>query len=149
MAHLIIVAHAPVASALMALGRHAYPECADRMSCIDVLPEDGIEAAAERIRLALQPLAGADALLLVDVFGATPCNAAVAVADGVRTRIVAGVNAPMLWRTLCYANRPLSDLVDRAILGGQQGVMHVAVARRLNQNPPPAAHDQVQHHHQQ
>jgi mannose PTS system EIIA component len=62
---------------------------------------------------------------------------------------VAGVNAPMLWRTLCYAQRPLADLVDRAILGGQQGVMHVVVPRRLNQNPAPSTHDQVQHHHHQ
>lgn len=148
MAHLLIVAHAPVASALMALGRHTFPECADRMSCVDVLPGDSIDTAAERIRQTLEPLAGAEALLLVDVFGATPCNAALAVADGVKLRIVVGVNAPMLWRSLCYANQPLPDLVDRAILGGQQGVMHVGAARRLNQNPASVAHDQVQHHHQ-
>jgi PTS system ascorbate-specific IIA component len=89
-------------------------------------------------------------LILVDVFGATPCNAALASADGVHQRVVAGVNVPMLWRTLCYAEQPLDDLVNRAVAGAAQGVMHVAVPRRQNQQTPPTlSHDQVQHHHQQ
>jgi PTS system mannose-specific IIA component len=88
-------------------------------------------------------------LILADVFGATPCNAALAAADGVRVRVVAGVNVPMLWRTLCYQDKPLDDLVNRAVAGAGQGVMHVAVPRRQNQAVPAHHHDQVEHHHQQ
>jgi mannose PTS system EIIA component len=88
-------------------------------------------------------------LILADVFGATPCNAALAAADGVKQRVVAGVNVPMLWRTLCYAGQPLDDLVNRAVAGASQGVMHVAVPRRQNQATTTLSHDQVEHHHQQ
>jgi PTS system ascorbate-specific IIA component len=90
-----------------------------------------------------------DTLVLVDAFGATPCNVAQRVADGVRVRVVAGVNVPMLWRTLCYRHETLEALVDRAVAGATQGVMHVAVTRRQNQSPGAGAHDQVQHSHHQ
>ena len=43
-----------------------------------------------------------------------------------RARVVAGVNVPMLWRALCYADEPLEELVTRAVDGGTQGVMQVA-----------------------
>ena len=84
-----------------------------------------------------------------DSFGASPCKAALAVADGVHTRVVAGVNVPMLWRALCYADVPLDELVTRAVDGGVQGVMQVGVPRLQNQASQPATDDQVQHHHQQ
>jgi mannose PTS system EIIA component len=148
MASLLIVAHAPLATALQAVAQHVYPDCGGRLGAIDVLPAQGVEEVAKRIQMALHS-ADSDVLILADVFGATPCNAALAAADGVRCRVVAGVNVPMLWRTLCYADQPLDDLVNRAVAGASQGVMHVAVPRRQNQAPPALNHDQVQHHHQQ
>ncbi len=151
MAQIVIVAHTPLAGSLHAVAQHVYPEAAGRVVAVDVPPGAGLEQVEAQIRAALVPVLdrGDDALLLVDVFGATPCNAALAAADGVRARVVAGVNVPMLWRTLCYATLPLDELVARAVAGASQGVMHVAVPRRQNQAQNPAAHDPVQHHHQQ
>jgi mannose PTS system EIIA component len=149
MPSLLIVAHAPLASSLMAVARHVYPECSRTAAAVDVAPGGTPDTVQAQIRAALAALGAEEVLVLVDVFGATPCNAALAVADGQRIRVVAGVNVPMLWRTLCYAEMPLDDLVHRALAGATQGVMHVAVPRRQNQSSAPAHHDQVQHHHQQ
>lgn len=151
MAQIVIVAHAPLASSLQAVAKHVYAEAGQGLVAVDVTPGAGLEEVQRQVRGALAPaLAGGDdVLVLVDVFGATPCNAALAAVDGPRVRIVAGVNVPMLWRTLCYATMPLDDLVARAVAGASQGVMHVAVPRRQNQGPAPASHDSVQHHHQQ
>ena len=149
MPSLLIVAHAPLASSLMAVARHVYPECSRTAAAVDVAPGAEPEAVQALIRAALVDLAADEVLMLVDVFGATPCNAALAVADGQRMRVVAGVNVPMLWRTLCYAQMPLEDLVNRALAGATQGVMHVAVQRRQNQPATSTHHDQVHHHHQQ
>jgi PTS system ascorbate-specific IIA component len=56
----------------------------------------------------------------------------------------------MVWRTLCYRHESLDALVERAVAGATQGVMHVAVARRQNQSLPVSSlHDQVGHPHQQ
>src|SRR5688572_27325336 len=72
-------------------------------------------------------------LVLADVFGATPCNVAQKLVDGVRSRLVAGVNLPMLLRAVSYRNEPLETLVQRALTGGTAGVMQVAVAAPQNQ----------------
>ena len=149
MAQLLIIAHAPLASSLQAVAQHVYPDCGAHLAAIDVLPGASADEVSAQVREVLAAAEGAEVLILADVFGATPCNAALAAADGVRCRVVAGVNVPMLWRTLCYAGQPLDDLVNRAVAGAAQGVMHVAVPRRQNQAAPVVSHDQVQHQHQQ
>ena len=151
MAQILIVAHAPLASSLQAVARHVYPDCGAHLMALDVPPGVSLEAVETQVReaLAAPPLADAEVLILADVFGATPCNAALAAADGLRWRVVAGVNVPMLWRTLCYADQSLDELVNRAVAGATQGVMHVSVPRRQNQPTSTVSHDPVHHHHQQ
>lgn len=149
MARILIVAHAPLASALQQVAAHVYPECGHGLAAVDVPARASAEEVQAQVSQALAEAEEQDVLILTDVFGATPCNAALAVADGVRSRVVAGVNVPMLWRTLCYRDNPLDDLVNRAVAGASQGVMHVTIPRRQNQAAPKAHHDQVKHHHQQ
>jgi mannose PTS system EIIA component len=151
MTQIVIVAHAPLASSLQAVAQHVYPDCGAGLQSVDVAATASVEQVEQAVRACLAPALarGDDVLLLVDVFGATPCNAALAAAEGARVRVVAGVNVPMLWRTLCYQGQPLEDLVGRAVAGASQGVMHVSVPRRQNQGQPPPSHDPVQHHHQQ
>jgi mannose PTS system EIIA component len=153
MVSLLIVAHAPLASSLQALAQHAYSDCAAQLAAVDIAPTSDLQQAQDTIAAALLKLPGPEVLVLTDVFGATPCNAALAAAQSapphLAARVVAGVNVPMLWRTLCYADKPLDDLVARALTGANQGVMHVAVPRRQNQPSSPVSHDQDHHHHQQ
>jgi mannose PTS system EIIA component len=142
---LLIIAHAPLASALKAAAAHVYPDCT--VEAVDVpaqgpLPEAEAAAALARVR-------DPQALILTDVFGATPCNLALKLADGVQVRVVTGVNVPMLWRTLCYRTESAEDLVARAVAGATQGVMQVAVSRPQNQSIKPGDHAQDHAHHQQ
>ncbi len=90
-----------------------------------------------------------EAVIFTDVFGATPCNVAQRLADGVQVKVLTGINVPMLWRTLCYADESLDTLVTRALAGATQGVMQVAVSRPQNQASKSTGHDQVDAHHQQ
>ena len=151
MTRIVLLAHQPLASALKAVAAHVFPECTPALEAVDVDPA----ATPEQLELQLrqQPWMSTDeeVLILVDAFGATPCNAAMRVADGTKVRVVAGVNVPMLWRTLCYRTEPLAALVDRAMAGAVQGVMHVAETRRQNQtlSVGSTTNDQVQHSHQQ
>ncbi|MBB5206190.1 PTS system ascorbate-specific IIA component [Inhella inkyongensis] len=118
---IILVAHAPLASALLAVAQHVFPQCAQTLSVLDVAPEWDQAVTLERIQSLLPPRG--EVLLLVDVLGATPGNAAQALADGrTETSVVGGVNVPMLWRSLCYAHESLSMLADRAREGGQRGI---------------------------
>ncbi len=149
MARILIIAHAPLASSLLEVARHVFPDCGGTLGAVDVPAQLNLDEAQNLVRRALIDCGCEEVLILTDVFGATPCNAALAAADGARARVVAGVNVPMLWRTLCYQDQALEDLVARAVAGAAQGVMHVAVPRRQNQSVSAPTHDQVDRHHQQ
>jgi len=146
---ILIVAHMPLASSLKAVAQHVYPDCSRHLGVVDVMPGASLDSVEAQVRQALSDLNATDVLVLTDVFGATPCNAAMAASDGQRSRVVAGVNVPMLWRTLCYADLPLEELVTRAVAGATQGVMQVSAPRRQNQAPIAASHDQNTQAHQQ
>ena len=95
------------------------------------------------------PPATREVLILVDAFGATPCNAALAAADGLPARVVAGLSVPMLWRVLCYPEKTLDEQVDSAVAGAGQGARPASVSRRQNQAPQAVApHDSKSDHHQ-
>jgi mannose PTS system EIIA component len=110
------------------------------------------EMSVEQVQAAASALMSSQAteatLILTDVFGATPCNAAQRLADGERVKVLAGVNVPMLWRTLSYAHEPLDALVHRATAGATQGVMPVAPSRPQQQalRDSPDAQDPRDHH---
>jgi mannose PTS system EIIA component len=142
MAGLLILAHAPLASALKAVAEHAFPDCAGQISALDVLATTPVEEVEALGKLMLDQLAAADVLIFTDVFGATPCNIAQRLADGVHVKVVTGVNVPMLWRTLCYPNESLEALVARALAGATQGVMQVATARPQIQTSRARGHDE-------
>lgn len=151
MTQVVLVAHAPLASAFMAVARHVYPECTPSLSALDVEPDADPAVTEARLRAMLQEHATEGVLLIADTFGATPCNVAQRVADGARVRVVSGLNVPMLWRALCYRSEPVEDLVTRATSGGSQGIMPVGSHRPQNQNPVAAraANDQESDHRQQ
>lgn len=145
--HILIIAHAPLASALRECALHVFPDCAGDVLALDVPPDEAPEQTQANAQALLDSVAG-PALLLTDVFGATPCNVAQRLVDGLQSRLVAGVNLPMLLRAVSYRSEPLDALVARALVGGTQGVMQVGAAAPQNQNRRPS-HDQEEHHHQQ
>lgn len=63
--------------------------------------------------------------VLTDIYGATPCNVASKLIRAGRVEVIAGVNLPMLLRALTYRDRDMTTLIQRAISGGCDGVVHV------------------------
>jgi PTS system ascorbate-specific IIA component len=141
MVSILLVAHMPLATTLQAVARHAFADCGGEVAAVDVAPGASLADVEKAVLAALSVLPGPEVLVLADVFGATPCNVALSVVDGIRARVVAGVNVPMLWRTLCYAHLPLGELVTRAVDGGRQGIMQVAPPRRQDQPKRPSPDD--------
>ena len=144
---IFIIAHAPLASALRQCAVHVYPDCAAGVVAFDVQPDMPPEETLARARTAFSQLGSPSALVLVDVFGATPCNIAQKLVDGNPSKLLTGVNLPMLLRTVCYQSEPLEALVARALAGGTQGVMQVAIT--APQNQAKRKHDPNDHDHQQ
>ena len=144
---ILIIAHAPLAQALRDCAMHVYPECAQSVIALDVLPQAQPEATLAQARQALAHAPDEGLLVLTDIFGATPANVAQKLVAESNAKLIAGVNLPMLFRTVCYRHESLDALVARALTGGTQGVMQVAITAPQNQNR--RIHDQNHHDHQQ
>lgn len=149
---ILIIGHAPLAHALRQCALHVFPDCGATVAAVDVQPNLSPEEALATARIALQQLLDVpqvgSALVLTDLFGATPSNVAQKLVDGVHTRLVTGVNLPMILRAVSYRHEPLAALVARAVSGGTQGVMQVAITAPQNQTRT-QRHDPDAHHHQQ
>jgi PTS system mannose-specific IIA component len=146
-AGLLIIAHSPLASALRECVLHVFPDGADVVVAVDIRSDLPFDQLLEESRQAMAGLNTPQTLVLTDVFGATPCNVAQKLVDGVRARLVAGVNLSMLLRAMTYRREPIEALVARAMAGGVQGVMQVATA--APQNQARKKHDQDAGDHQQ
>ncbi|MBC7549267.1 MAG: PTS fructose transporter subunit IIA [Polaromonas sp.] len=144
---ILILAHAPLASALRQCVLHVFPDNSAGLAALDVQPNTPPEETLAQARIMLGQLGTANALVLVDVFGATPCNVAQKLIDGVHSKLITGINLPMLLRCVTYRHEPLDALVARALAGATQGVMQVAIT--APQNQAKRNHDQDQHQHQQ
>jgi mannose PTS system EIIA component len=152
MTTLLIVAHAPLASSLKAVALHTYPDCAQRLEALDVPADMSPEEIEARLRALILALSDKEVLILTDVFGATPSNVVQRLAlqdDLGAIKVVTGVNVPMLWRSLCYADDTLDSVTARAVAGATQGIMQIAASKPQNQAHKISAHDQNAPHHQQ
>jgi PTS system ascorbate-specific IIA component len=67
---------------------------------------------------------GDGVLILSDIYGATPCNIVSKLVKQNSVECIAGVNLPMLVRALTYRNGDLAKLAEKALSGGQEGVIN-------------------------
>lgn len=147
--HILIIAHAPLASALKACVVHVFPDSANAVLAMDVESDQPLQALLDTASNHIDKFNSDQVLVLTDVFGATPCNVARKIVDGTRSKLVTGVNVPMLLRTVNYMHEPLDMLVERAIVGGTQCIMQVAISAPQNQIQVRLNHDQKQYDHHQ
>ena len=154
MTGIVLIAHAPLASALERCVEHVYscePGIAKaNLRALDVEPGAAVDALIEQAaQLVKEVDSGSGVLVLTDAFGATPGNLAARLNDPGRVTVIAGVNLPMLLRAVCYRGSSLADVVEKALAGGQQGMMQVATTTVQNQGYKPQGNDQQRLHHQQ
>ena len=131
MVTIIVIAHRPLASALVEAARHVYsrdPCIASRqMVGLDVAPDADMAGALAQARELLRDVdSGQGVLVLTDLAGATPGNVAARLAEEGRVAVVSGVSLPMLLRSLCYGASSLGELVVKAAAGGVNGVQQIA-----------------------
>lgn len=68
---------------------------------------------------------GKGALIMTDIYGATPSNIALKLLEPGRVEGLAGVNLPMLLRALTYRDKDMETLLSRAVGGGRDGVLNM------------------------
>ena len=132
---ILIVAHAPLATALLQCARHVHGGDPEHCEALDIAANAEPVAQLDAARAMVAGLdAGEGVLVLTDLFGATPANIAAQLAHAGKVEVVTGISLPMLLRVLTYrAAVPLAALVEKAISGGTAGVMKIASTAQQNQ----------------
>jgi len=105
--------------------------------------DEGIDAARQRIAQAVSELdRGEGVLILTDMYGSTPSNAAIALSAPGRVEVVTGVNLPMVVRMSCSSVLP-GSLVETArwlVEKGRRSICRGIVTERTPQPPAPGEH---------
>lgn len=128
---IVIIAHAPLASALRQCVAHVFADRVGGVVAVDVLPDAPVAQSVAQARQAIEVLGQVPLLLLTDVLGATPSNVARQLQKGHQARLLAGVNVPMVLRAVTYQHEPLDELMARALQGGTQGVLQVQMSATI------------------
>lgn len=139
MAGILIIAHAPLASALREFARHVYGEVPDRLVALDVMAHEDSKLTLDRaIEAASSIKSDKGLLVLTDIMGATPANVASRLAhkpefEG-QVKVIAGVNLPMLMRAIAYRAEPIESAMQKAMHGGQQGIIPIGHLGYVGEN---------------
>ena len=122
----LIVAHGAFGETLIHCASHVLGKRPLRVRQVGITVHDDPDAMlAQAQGLARELDEGGGVLVLTDMVGATPANIAARLAAPGRVEVVAGVSLPMLIRALTYRNESLGTVVDKAVSGGIEGVVHL------------------------
>jgi PTS system mannose-specific IIA component len=126
MVGILIVAHGTLGESLIHCASHVMGSRPPELMQIGVTVHDDPQAILpQALKLVKQLDQGKGVLVLSDLYGATPCNIASKLLVPGKVEGVAGVNLPMLIRALTYRNEPLKTVVEKALSGACEGVLHI------------------------
>jgi PTS system ascorbate-specific IIA component len=120
----LIITHEGIGSSVLEAATRMLGGCPLRAETLAV----ALEADAEALRAVADQRAstlddGDGVLVLTDLYGSTPSNIAASLASRGAVRIVSGLNLPMLVRVLNYPDDDLASLADKAVSGGNRGIL--------------------------
>ncbi len=122
---ILIIAHGSLGSSLMECAKHVMGKEPQQMAYLAVNNDDDLSSVLPQAQAMVKELnSGEGVLVLSDMYGATPCNTVGKLLQPGVVEGVAGVSLPMLVRTMNYRNVPLLILVQKAVSGGREGVVH-------------------------
>lgn len=121
---ILLVTHNGLGDSLVECVRHVLGNVPPNLKVLSVLAGDAPQRKEDEGRALIAQLdTGTGVLLLADMFGATPCNIIRRLHQPGRVEGVAGVNLPMLLRALGYSDRPLAEVVHKALQGGRECIV--------------------------
>jgi PTS system ascorbate-specific IIA component len=122
---ILIIAHGSLGENLKECAKHVIGNEPRQLAFLAVDNDDDPNVLLPRAQALVTKLNEGDGVLVLsDMYGATPCNIVSKLLIPGEVEGVAGVNMPMIVRTMTYRHESLMALVEKAISGGREGVVH-------------------------
>ena len=122
---ILIVSHGQLAEQLIQIATSTFggvaPLQCKSLSVSQTCDPDLVAAANTDMIVKLDQ--GDGVLIFTDAYGSTPSNIANRLAAIGTSKVIAGVNLPMLLRVLNYPEQSLNELSTIAFTGGQDGII--------------------------
>ncbi|MBW6493059.1 MAG: PTS fructose transporter subunit IIA [Burkholderiaceae bacterium] len=143
MISVLVIAHAPLATALVNCTRHVFGELPKQFAALDVIPDEDPEAALEAARYLLaRTNDGGGAVVFTDLYGATPARIATRLACLRQVAVISGVSLPMLVKALGRRRgADLPELVDLLIDAGRGAVIELGLEQYSQQGEDGSGRD--------
>jgi mannose/fructose/sorbose-specific phosphotransferase system IIA component len=133
---LVLVAHGPLPDALLESASMIAGDF-ENIARLSLMPGDSLEGLVDRLRAAAEGVDSGDGvLILLDLFGGTPSNAATLITQQRKnTHAVSGVNVPMLLEVLLTREYQddVKSLAETAHSSGKQGIVNIVEAFKAYQ----------------
>ena len=121
---LLLITHNDIGTSLLETAIRMLGCCPLNAETLSVTNEMERDFLAEQARTMARELdTGQGVLVLTDLFGSTPANIANALEVRSGLHVLSGVNLPMLVRVLNYPALPLTEIAQKALSGGRDGVL--------------------------
>lgn len=123
---LFLVTHGNYGDALIQCACHVLNQRPPQIMQLGITPQDDPLDVLPLAKSLLELVdTGDGALILTDIYGATPSNIAMKLLQPGRIEGLAGLNLPMLLRALTYRDKDMETLLSRATAGGRDGVLNM------------------------
>lgn len=122
---ILIITHGVLGESLMECATHVLGSPPEQLAALAVSKHDDPNTFLPKaLALVAKLNSGDGVLVLSDIYGATPCNIVAKLLQPGSVEGVAGVNLPMLVRVITYRHESLVTLIEKALSGGREGVVH-------------------------
>ncbi|MEM1247905.1 MAG: PTS sugar transporter subunit IIA, partial [Acidobacteriota bacterium] len=131
--HVVLVSHGRLAEELVEAARKITGSPLEHFESVCLDWSEGKREALEQIEAALRRQADAGvhkALILADLFGDTPCKAAMSFVDRDRVELISGVNLPMVVKLGCLSSQT-DDLPSLAEMATRKAQNAIRIGSRL------------------
>lgn len=123
---LLFLSHDGIGSSILGTAMQMITECPFKTKLLSVEQDSDPDELIAHASILIEQLdSGEGVLILTDLYGSTPSNIATACAKNAYVSAVAGLNLSMLIRVMNYPSLNLSELVCKAISGGQEGIAQI------------------------
>ena len=123
MVGLLIITHNNVGGAVFDAATSVLGSCPMPFEILPISQNCDPEERFQKAQNYIENLNQSDGVLVItDMYGSTPSNIATKLVSD-KVTVIAGLNLPMLVRVMNYPNLSLDKLANKAVSGGQTGVI--------------------------